>query len=216
MKRHFIGALLAGTLAGGIALAAQTVEGTDPATPAKGKGAAGWLIRHGDTNGDGALSRDEFMAQAAAHFAQMDTNKDGKVTEDEVRAAMAAHRAMWGGHGGRGGPGMVPPPGGPGGAGMAPPPEGPGGPGAGMLAHLDANHDGKISRAEFNAPGDRHFEMLDTNHDGVIDVAELKAADDQMRARMQEMRGKWRQRGADGDAPPPPPPPPAPDANNAG
>jgi hypothetical protein len=39
---------------------------------------------------------------------------------------------------------------------------------------IDANHDGVITRAEFEAA--RRFEMMDTNHDGVISRAEFEAA----------------------------------------
>jgi Ca2+-binding EF-hand superfamily protein len=47
-----------------------------------------------DTNGDGVISRDEFMAKAAARFDRMDLNHDGALTPDEIRASH-------GGHGGR-------------------------------------------------------------------------------------------------------------------
>jgi len=203
MKKLIVAAALAGTLLGGVALAQN---GATPASPADGKGPAGWLIKKGDTNGDGAVSRDEFLAKAAERFAKMDTNNDGKITADEVQAAMQARRAGHMGHWGhRRGPGG---PGGPEGAGMMPPPGGPGGPGFDPLARLDADNDGKITRAEFGAPADKHFAMLDTNKDGVIDQAERTAAMEKMHARMQEMRGRWHDRGGpDGDMPPPPPPP---------
>lgn len=37
----------------------------------------------------------------------------------------------------------------------------------------DANHDGKLTPAEFRADADRFFDMLDTNHDGQIDPGEI-------------------------------------------
>lgn len=48
------------------------------------------------------------------------------------------------------------------------------------FATLDANHDGKIDKAEFAAPmlkmNDAMFAQMDLNHDGVISEAEFKAA----------------------------------------
>jgi Ca2+-binding EF-hand superfamily protein len=46
----------------------------------------------GDTDGDGKVSRAEFMAKAAERFDRLDANKDGFVTPDEMRAARKGHR----------------------------------------------------------------------------------------------------------------------------
>jgi Ca2+-binding EF-hand superfamily protein len=43
-------------------------------------------FQHADTNGDGAISKDEALAQADKRFARMDTNGDGVVTQDEMKA----------------------------------------------------------------------------------------------------------------------------------
>ena len=48
-------------------------------------------------------------------------------------------------------------------------------PSAAWFAQADANHDGKLTFAEFNADFMRFFEKLDTNHDGTVDEAELEA-----------------------------------------
>jgi hypothetical protein len=48
-----------------------------------------------DTNGDGAVTRQEFQATAVARFEQADANKDGSVTPDERRAARTAWREAW-------------------------------------------------------------------------------------------------------------------------
>src|SRR5438270_13969204 len=48
-------------------------------------------------------------------------------------------------------------------------------PSALWFAQADANHDGKLTFAEFNADFMRFFERLDTNHDGSVDDSELAA-----------------------------------------
>lgn len=42
----------------------------------------------------------------------------------------------------------------------------------------DANHDGKITRAEFTADAGRFFRILDTNHDNVISADEIQHYED--------------------------------------
>ena len=70
-------ALLLGTSASGIALAADT-----PTTPAPRPARL-------DTNGDGVIDRSEAAAnpRLAAKFDELDKNKDGKLTPDEMAAA---------------------------------------------------------------------------------------------------------------------------------
>ncbi|MEA3034194.1 MAG: hypothetical protein QOH86_2210 [Sphingomonadales bacterium] len=107
------------------------------------------------------MTRAEVKAKVDAHFARLDTNRDGFLTPDEIAA----------GHGPRGeGFAMrrMHPDGPMGERGMADRPvrEGPmaDGPGrdgrAEVFAHLDANHDGVVTRDEFmNAgPGDTRVE----------------------------------------------------------
>lgn len=144
-----------------------------------------------DSNGDGVLTRDEFAAGENAHFKQLDANTDQKITEAELMAEHDRHRAERGERlgGWRGGPGMN---------------RGPGGPG-GMLAHLDSDHDGKLSRAEYDAP----FVKMDSNADGFVDAGER-------RAMMQAMRAEFEKRGGDWDHGAMPPPPPAPPALDTG
>jgi hypothetical protein len=101
------------------------------------------------------VTRAEVKAKVDAHFARLDTNRDGFLTPDEIAA----------GHGGRGGEGFAmhrKHPDGPMGEGpMAERPmrEGPmaDGPGrdgrAEIFAHLDANHDGVVTRDEFMNAG---------------------------------------------------------------
>lgn len=45
-----------------------------------------------DTNGDGIVTEEEFLARAKEHFTLMDGNKDGKITKEEAEAAHAKMR----------------------------------------------------------------------------------------------------------------------------
>jgi len=44
------------------------------------------LFNEADTNHDGAVTREEFLAKANQQFGMGDTNKDGKITRDEAQA----------------------------------------------------------------------------------------------------------------------------------
>ncbi|KQS01803.1 hypothetical protein ASG11_13300 [Sphingomonas sp. Leaf357] len=225
MKMLFLAAALAGTTLAGAAIAGQTAPA--PAAPKPGR------MLQADVNGDGTITRAEFLAQAGARFDARDTNKDGTISGDELvgrngqtrpnarpmtrTSAMERAAAMFDrldtnkdgkldsaerqammervgnmrrGGGGEGAPGMAPPP---------PPPgaDGPhamnGGRHGKMLARLDANKDGRISRDEMRAQADARFARLDTNKDGFVDQTELAAA----RAR--------HKMHAPGAMPPPPP-----------
>ncbi len=66
-----------------------------------GKGAK-MMMRMADTNKDGAVSRDEFLAGHAMMFDHADTNKDGKLTPEERKAHHAAMRQHMGKRGERG------------------------------------------------------------------------------------------------------------------
>lgn len=79
------------------------------------------MLRMADTNHDGAVTRDEFMAAAMKHFDMVDADHDGKLTPEERRAAMQKMRehmrGMMGGKMGMhrmgkmgGQPGDMPPP----------------------------------------------------------------------------------------------------------
>lgn len=45
-----------------------------------------------DTNGDGAISEDEFLAHAKEKFTKMDANGDGSISKEEGKAAHEAKR----------------------------------------------------------------------------------------------------------------------------
>lgn len=44
------------------------------------------MFEDADTDGDGVLSKQEFLGRAEAHFKEMDIDHDGLVTPDEMRA----------------------------------------------------------------------------------------------------------------------------------
>jgi Ca2+-binding EF-hand superfamily protein len=167
---------LAGAAVAGAALAfaAQAHPGHDgaPGAPA----GAMMMMHHGmadmDKNGDGVVTRDEFLSHPSALFDKLDANHDGKLTKDELAAAhehmiqvckeqkqgdAAPHDVPCGPMG----------PGGPGGMHMM------------MMHHmegLDANHDGRISFEELQEPLRKHFLAMDKNNNGYIDKDELPGA----------------------------------------
>lgn len=212
MKPFLLAAALASTVLGGAALAGQATNAPAPMPGHQGHHGGGF--KKADANGDGIVTRDEFVAQAAAKFAKVDANNDGKVTPEEMQAVRGKMRERFAGmrHGARGpvaegavpGESPMPPRGmrGPGRFGGDP--DGGRGPGGMMLQRLDTNADGKISRAEFGVPSDRQFERLDANKDGQIDATEMKAAQDVMRQRMERMRAMHGGPGGDISAAPAP------------
>lgn len=58
-----------------------------------GQGGPGGMMRMADANGDGKISRDEFVAAQLRRFDQMDENKDGKATKEERAAFFEDMRA---------------------------------------------------------------------------------------------------------------------------
>jgi len=137
-----------------------------------------------DTDGNGEVSQAEMeahhvamMADRTQHhaemFAKLDTDGSGGLSPEELKAAHEMHR---GDHGDRHGPG---------GDRMG---ERRGG--KMMLRMADADKDGTITRAEFDAARAKHFEMIDTDGDGTISQAEHDAAREKMHERMQNWREK--------------------------
>jgi Ca2+-binding EF-hand superfamily protein len=75
--------------------------------------------------------------------------------------------------------------------------------GAAMFEQLDADNDGKITKAEMSAGRERMFKRLDKNGDGAVDEAEVEQARQMIkdRAATAEVRlsGQWRRMDKDGD-----------------
>jgi hypothetical protein len=164
--------------AAALSASAQPAAGGPEAAAGPGGPAMMVMMRHHlaamDKNGDGFITRDEFMVHPSEMFAKLDANGDGRISKEEMAAAPGLHQVCkrqepgdaaprdvpcgdiaaghMGGH--MGGPHM-----------------------AMMIAHhmdkLDADHDGRISLAELEAPLRRHFEMMDKNKDGFIEKDEM-------------------------------------------
>ena len=112
------------------------------------------VFRALDKDNDGVLSPPE-LAGAAAALKTLDKNGDGVLNEQELRPMRGP-----GGPGGRGGPGE-------------------------MINHLfeenDANHDGKLSKAEMPERMREMFERADLNQDGFVTRDEITKAFESMR-----------------------------------
>lgn len=110
------------------------------------------MLARVDTNGDGLISKAENRAAVEARFARMDANGDGTIGADERGKGMGKWKRGGGRRGAMrdGGPGGMP---------------------GGMKA--DANGDGVITRAEFDAQSAARFAAMDANKDGKIDKSEM-------------------------------------------
>jgi hypothetical protein len=109
------------------------------------------MLALADANHDGNITRAEFDDARARRFAQLDADHNGVLS--------ASERPQWGG---------------------GPPPPAAGDGSSDHRPHGDANGDGSISRAEYDAQGARMFQRLDTDGNGVISQAELQAMQQHM------------------------------------
>jgi len=173
MKKLILFGALGATLLGGGLVAAQTVRDADW-TRADAVARADARFAKLDTNSDGKITPEERAARkddrVEQRFAKMDADKNGAITLAEMKAAQAQREEMRGerkagGHGGGGQEGG-------GRHGMRGGHDGRGG----MDARVDANHDGTITKVEFEAPALAMFDRLDADKNGVVTKAERDAA----------------------------------------
>ncbi len=167
---------------------------------AKAKADAAWVKF--DVNKDGKLDQADRDAKLGQKFDAIDTNHDGAISRDEF---VAHHRDMMQ-HG------MMPPKddmaghdmnghemGRPEGHRMGGHRMGGHDMMGGMMTRMsDANKDGTVTRAEYDAAAKARFDKADANHDGKVTVEERRAA-------FKAMRPRARDGEAMGQMPPPPP-----------
>ena len=126
-------------------------------------GAAGGVLAQGsrhfartDTNGDGKISLQEFIAARGRIFERIDTNHDGTITADEIAAAGQAAEAAQAGRMIRSGK------------------EG-GDEEGGRLARLQKlAENGPVTRQTWDQIMTRRFNKLDVNHTGFITMAQMR------------------------------------------
>ncbi len=64
----------------------------------------GEMLKRMDKDGDGSVSKEEFVSSNEERFNQMDENKDGKVSKEEMEGMARRMREMMGAGGRDGGP----------------------------------------------------------------------------------------------------------------
>ncbi|MFP4519704.1 MAG: EF-hand domain-containing protein [Oceanicaulis sp.] len=169
--------LLSLTLSAGAA--AQDAPRTERAAPdrayaqterAEGRRGAYALIRLGaaDANGDKRVTRAELEALRAAEFGYRDRDEDGAISLADLSPTRQRLADMAGDDEGR--------------------------LGRGQTARLDADRDGRVTRAEFMDAPTPLFDRLDANGDGVVTGEEIDAALQARRDRRGERREQRRER----------------------
>ena len=172
-------------LAAGAALAAGGVayspapQARPPLSRAAGEQPSAKALARLDANHDGKLDPKDRADRQKARFDRIDANHDGSVSYAEFSAMHARQEGARAELGHRGGHRMAARGFGRRGFQGAP---------GGMIRLTDADKDGAITKAEFQAAALARFERLDTDKDGTVTRAEAKAARDSMRQRWQVRR----------------------------
>lgn len=112
---------------------------------------AGFLSLY-DGNGDGTVAREEFDAARQTQFARSDRNGDGQLSQDEY---LAEYEDRLDRH-------------------IATQTRGSDAQTRVRFGALDADKNGRMSFAEYQASGKRSFDAADRNHDGIVDAADAK------------------------------------------
>ena len=116
-----------------------------------------------DKNGDGFVSKDEYVASRTDMFTKLDANGDGVIDQSELDKA----REMWHQRKPAQGDSASQPSDGS----SQPKPEAKDH--HGFMQRMDTNGDGKITAEEFAAAGDQMFTKLDKNGDGKLAKDEM-------------------------------------------
>ena len=75
------------------AVAAIAMVAALSACAARRAGSMSQMFSTADTNGDGIITREEFVSARTAMFDRADTNHDGQLTQDEVAELRGGFRA---------------------------------------------------------------------------------------------------------------------------
>ena len=109
------------------------------------------LFKMADTNSDGAVASEEFIAVLDSRFKLADANNDMALNKAEIITAAEKQGSRWTSrHAGRF-------------SDM-------------LLRHADINDNGSIERSEFDSRARKHFALMDFNDDGKVEFAEIGRA----------------------------------------
>ena len=115
-------------------------------------------MQFGDRDRDGALSEEEFVRVVTAHRKLEQLLGTGEASESPATSLKDSVKKSKSSAAGGKGKGKAK------------------GKGAGRLAKLDADHDGKVSLAEYTSGDKKRFARLDKNQDSVLDRDEIRQA----------------------------------------
>jgi Ca2+-binding EF-hand superfamily protein len=154
MKRIFLATCMTAILGVGSAMAGPEHAKGPMGNPAGPEA----MFDRVDANGDGTITREEAQAQRGTLFDRLDRNTDGYLEAAEEHLGRYKRKEMRKMHRAERK--------------------------ADRHLELDANADGKVSLAEFEARPSPMFDKLDSNADGTISAAEHTAAKRSMFARL--------------------------------